>query len=193
VTSTVPPPGPPRLLLPSCTPSTLSIHNPLISQLHPHRRGCHLRSTTKTIFEKKGRGIYRRFFHFVPASGTGSVNRRIPTSETLDGSSKLHVFAGEPLQPALIVMCRPQAHNASADQGARGKLGTRQLSCYTCSNCSKFLSPTDCKNVAGLGGLKEEELSLKSPAPVPQTRGALAKAGLELSMKCRAGMVGVIL
>ena len=57
-------------------------------------RGGKMRATTKTIFEKKGRGIYRRVFHYVPSSGPGSINRRIKTAETLEGSSKLHIFAG---------------------------------------------------------------------------------------------------
>ena len=56
--------------------------------------GWTLRATSKTIHEKKGRGIFRRIFHHVPSSGPGSINRRIRSAETLDGSSKLHVVAG---------------------------------------------------------------------------------------------------
>ena len=51
-----------------------------------------LETPTKQLAEKKGRGIYRRFFYFIPSKGTGAVDRsRLPTLNA-DGTSKLHEF-----------------------------------------------------------------------------------------------------
>ena len=41
---------------------------------------------------KQGRGIYRRFFYWIPSKGVGAVNRsRLPTLMA-EGTSKLHEF-----------------------------------------------------------------------------------------------------
>ena len=46
------------------------------------------------VYQKRGRGIFRRFFHCVPSSGPHAINRRICGADTLEGSSKLHTFVG---------------------------------------------------------------------------------------------------
>jgi|MDTB01.2.fsa_nt_gb hypothetical protein len=44
--------------------------------------------------ENDGKGLYRRYFHFIPRKGPGCINRRaIRRAETLIGSSKMHRFA----------------------------------------------------------------------------------------------------
>jgi hypothetical protein len=63
----------------------------------------------RTLKQKHGKGIYKRYFHYVPAAGalktvesikaatgtvnSGTVNRRIRKGKTVKGSSKFHVFA----------------------------------------------------------------------------------------------------
>ena len=108
-----------------------------------------MRSTSKTIYEKKGRGIYRRFFYCVPTFGPTAINRRIRKADTLEGSSKLHTFVG--------------------GESGQGDLDTRQLSCYSCDNCKK-LNTLNCENKSCFGDFKAQKLSMKSPASVPQTR-----------------------
>jgi hypothetical protein len=63
----------------------------------------------RTVKQKNGKGIFKRYFHYVPAAGelktveaikaergvtsSGAVNRRIRKGKTIKGSSKFHVFA----------------------------------------------------------------------------------------------------
>ena len=73
-----------------------------------------LQTPKKTLAEKKGRGIYRRFFYWIPSKGVGAVNRsRLPTLKA-DGTSKLHEFV---------------------DIGRPGKVSTRRASCHQCDAC----------------------------------------------------------
>jgi len=48
----------------------------------------HAENPTVDLQKKKGRGIYRRRIHWVPASGEGAVNKRVATAETVKGSSR---------------------------------------------------------------------------------------------------------
>eukprot|EP00966_Prymnesium_polylepis_P199401 4620698-Prymnesium_polylepis.1 len=64
----------------------------------------------KTLAEKKGKGIYRRFFYWVPSKGNGAVDRsRLPELKADDGTSKLHEFT---------------------DMGIPGKVMTRRAACH---------------------------------------------------------------
>jgi len=53
-----------------------------------------LETTSKDLFTKKGRGIYRRHFYYVPASGEGAVNYNIPKWSALQGSNQIHQMRG---------------------------------------------------------------------------------------------------
>ena len=65
----------------------------------------------KDLAEKKGKGIYRRFFYWVPSKGTGGVDRsRLPTLKAA-GTSKLHEFR---------------------DIGVGGTVSTRRAACHQC-------------------------------------------------------------
>ena len=73
-----------------------------------------LETPKKKLAEKKGRGIYRRYFYYIPSKGTGAVDRsRLPTLNA-EGTSKLHEFI---------------------DIGTPGKLSTRLIACHQCANC----------------------------------------------------------
>jgi hypothetical protein len=57
-----------------------------------------LKQPDKSLIEKKGKGIYRRFFYYVPAEGVGAVNYKIARWEGIKGSNKIHQMrdVGEP-------------------------------------------------------------------------------------------------
>jgi hypothetical protein len=79
----------------------------------------------KTIFQKKGVGVYRRVFHFVPISGDLSVDRKIQKCETVKGTKKLHEIC---------------------NIGQEGFIQTRLASCFDCQACASNL-PDECKNI----------------------------------------------
>ena len=74
----------------------------------------------RTLQQKNGKGVFKRYFHYVPAAGalhtaehikdspglvnSGAVNRRIRKGTTVKGSSKFHVFADVGLTGHLL--CR---------------------------------------------------------------------------------------
>ena len=147
--------------------------------------GWTLRATSKTIHEKKGRGIFRRIFHHVPSSGPGSINRRIRSAETLDSSSKLHVVAGG--------HCKNGAHPVGGEGVSKaGEVQTAQLSCYSCTNCSKFEPKTKCLKGQGPWKLGQDVVCAKSQPQVPHTRAALSNLSLQLADECTIGEVVAI-
>ena len=74
-----------------------------------------LHTPQKALEEKDGRGIFRRFFHFIPAKGPGSVDRaRRKKFDSAKGSSQLHEFV---------------------DIGVPGTVSTRRAACHQCAAC----------------------------------------------------------
>jgi hypothetical protein len=77
-----------------------------IKDVHAYYEYCnnnHRLGHAQFVKEKKGIGIYRRVFHFVPLSGPDSIDRRIQQCKTLEtddlgGIKKLHslVDIGKP-------------------------------------------------------------------------------------------------
>ena len=78
----------------------------------------------KTIFEKKGRGIYRRVVHWVPRTGVGRINRRIVRAKTMDGSKPYRQFI---------------------DIGEPGTIRIRMLSCHKCKDCYDGTPSKECE------------------------------------------------
>eukprot|EP00732_Lithocolla_globosa_P000920 Lithocolla_globosa_v1_NODE_366_length_4288_cov_54.588944.p1 type:complete len:700 gc:universal NODE_366_length_4288_cov_54.588944:3111-1012(-) len=112
----------------------------------------------QTLYQKKGKGIYRRFFHYVPQTGKGSVNYRIRDCERLDGSSKLHQLR---------------------DIGIGGRLMVRERSCHHCESCWSG-DWEDCRHVSIVGEPKEVVLSQASDLAV-RTRSSLKRVELEIA------------
>ena len=107
-------------------------------------------------------GIYKREIWYIPASGEGSVNRRIKHCDTLDGSSKLHQFE---------------------DIGVPGFVRVRERSCHRCEQCwlgqSEHCSCPDMQHYPS----RLEELR---PLTVPEravTRSQLTEEGIEMGSK----------
>ena len=90
-----------------------------------------------SIIQKKGDGILRRYFFFVPAAGPGSVNRNIPKAETVKGVRAIH-----------------QAN----DVGQRGVLYVREGACFECSTCTST-DDQSCPNKEMCGRLQRREIT----------------------------------
>ena len=73
-----------------------------------------LATPKKKLAEKKGRGIYRRYFYYIPSKGTGAVDR-----------SRLHIVA-PPLQENLTALLCALRRPAAAPQR---RLAARSRGC----------------------------------------------------------------
>ena len=140
----------------------------------------------RTLRQKNGKGIYKRYIHYVsrllkiskqrlPASGTagpGPVNRRIRKGKTVKGSSKFHVFA---------------------DVGKSGKLVCRERGCHQ-PECHCWAGQYNrCKQVPrdSLGLVQaghpllpqSRQIAPDSQAEhmIPLTRNALCRRGIALA------------
>jgi len=73
-----------------------------------------LQTPKKKLEEKGGKGIFRRFFYWVPSKGVGAVDRsRLPTYKADKGTARLHEFA---------------------DIGRPGTLQVRRAACHMCDS-----------------------------------------------------------
>lgn len=89
-----------------------------------------------TLFEKKGKGIYRRFFYWIPSKGTGSVNRSRLPKLIAEGTSRLHEFV---------------------DIGVPSVVSTRRASCHRCDACWSF-NFRECVNQGYVGNPSELQI-----------------------------------
>jgi len=64
--------------------------------------------------QKHGRGIFRRFFYWIPSKGVGAVDRLRLRKYKCDGTARLHEFA---------------------DIGVPGTVSSRRASCHMCKAC----------------------------------------------------------
>jgi len=121
--------------------------------------------------QKKGRGIYRRFFYWVPSKGTGAVNRaRLPELEA-SGTSQLHEFL---------------------DIGVVGKLSTRRAACHKCDACWAG-KRNGCTNLAYTGARSEllikRKAAASAAAAVRIERAELNRASVERAAAAAMGSV----
>ena len=120
--------------------------------------------------QKKGKGIYRRFFYWVPSKGTGAVDRsRLPTLKA-DGTSKLHEFV---------------------DVGTVGTVSTRRASCHQCDACWAG-DRVRCENKAYVGAPVEIQITKEHrPAAAAERmdRAAVNRAAVERAERTKAGTV----
>ncbi|KAL3932817.1 MAG: hypothetical protein SGPRY_000548 [Prymnesium sp.] len=88
------------------------------------------------LFHKKGRGIFRRFFHWIPSKGVGAVNRALQPKFPANGTSRLHEFL---------------------DIGVIGTVSTRRAACKRCDSCWK-IERSNCANINYVGSPKEIQI-----------------------------------
>lgn len=120
-----------------------------------------LATPVRSFEQKLGRGIYRRFFYWIPAKGVGAVDRAsMPKFVSAKGTSRLHEFT---------------------DIGLPGTIQTRRGACHQCQMCWDG-RPRSCANKGYVG--EPEQLTLRREAvPVTSlsrvTRPQLERAAVE--------------
>lgn len=121
--------------------------------------------------QKRGRGIYRRFFYYVPSKGNGSVDRSHLPKLKAHGSSKLHEFV---------------------DIGVVGQVATRRASCHQCDECWAG-NRYNCSNVGYVGQPKHllivSEALPAAAAVVRIERAALNRDSLSRATMAKLGSV----
>ena len=112
----------------------------------------------KSLFEKKGVGVYRREVFYI---GARSVKHNLPECAGVNDSSKMHQLL---------------------DIGRSGFLKVRALSCHWCKNCIA-LKPGLCENRERCGPMLVKEVKLKKSgrADVPLLRSTPALRGQALA------------
>ena len=115
----------------------------------------------RSFEQKLGRGIYRRFFYWIPAKGLGAVDRAsLPKYVSAKGTSRLHEFC---------------------DIGVPGTVQTRRGACHQCGACWKG-DRRACENKDYVGSPQELQLR-REAVPVTSlsrvTRPQLERAALE--------------
>ena len=121
-----------------------------------------LATPKKPLKEKKGRGIYRRFFYWIPSKGTGAVDRsRLPKLNAV-GTSKLHEFV---------------------DIGKPGFVATRRAACHQCDHCWEG-KRYDCEHKAFCGLPSQLTISrevVPAAGAARMERAARNRKGVELA------------
>ena len=114
----------------------------------------------QNLYEKKGKGVYKRVFFYIPITGEDSVNRRNNIQcKTFTGIKSLHQFI---------------------DIGKRGKIAVRTGSCLTCDFC-KVHDYFRCTNTSHVDQLEERDVQLQTPSHAPITRAQLRKKAVDIA------------
>lgn len=101
-----------------------------------------------SLQQKKGKGIFRRFFYWVPSKGVGAVNRSRLPKLTAQGTSRLHEFV---------------------DIGVVGTVSTRRASCHQCDSCWSG-ARHNCKNLDYTGHPMELKIVTETVPSAATTR-----------------------
>jgi len=119
--------------------------------------------TLDRFLKRGGVGIFRRFIYWVPASGTGSINRNFQHCQTL--SSSLGGIKS--------------LHHLS-DVGIPGQLRVRTGSCHRCAGCQRGAFDL-CDNIRFVGPAEVITLHPKEKASIRLGRHALSDLGVKLA------------
>ena len=130
-----------------------------------------LRTAAVSIVVKKGVGITKLIILFVPTKGPDSINRRIRKCKTLAGSKSYYQFI---------------------DIGRPGVIAIRERSCHQCSGCMSLTDFDSCVNMAIVGPVVSQPLSLEAEATARVTRSWLQNEGRRLSSGAAVGSLVVV-
>ena len=78
----------------------------------------------QSLFDKGGKGVFRRYFHFIPVRGATAINRRIQHCNTVTGS---------------------KPHRSFVDIGVPGVVWMARRSCHQCAGCMS-MDHKECNN-----------------------------------------------
>ena len=127
-----------------------------------------LATPVRTFEQKLGRGIYRRFFYWIPAKGVGAVDRAsMPKFVSCKGTSHLHEFV---------------------DIGLPGTVQTRRGACHQCQLCWDG-QPRSCANKLYVG--EPEQHTLRREAVPVTSLSRITRPQLERAAVERAAVAAV--
>jgi len=129
-----------------------------------------LHTPQKSYEAKNGRGIFRRFFHFIPNKGPGSVDRAAnrKSFESAKGSSQLHEFV---------------------DIGVPGTVSTRRAACHQCDACWRG-DRRACVNKEYVGDPKEMTLRSKAVPITSLSRNLRSHLDSDAIQRAEKALVG---
>ena len=119
----------------------------------------------KDIYMKKGVGIFRRIFHFIPISGPLSISRKIQKCETVKGTKTFHELR---------------------NVGQEGFLEAKLASCFNCAKCIQGIQ-NECENVERTGIAKIVQVRPVQAATRMMTRNVLKQQALHTANSCSFG------
>lgn len=123
----------------------------------------------KPLEEKHGRGIFRRFFYWIPSKGVGAVDRsRLPKFASAKGSSRLHEFV---------------------DVGVPGTVSTRRASCHQCESCWSG-NRRACQNAEYCGAPQEMCITRQAVPTTSLSRVTRASLDADAIARARTATVG---
>lgn len=123
-----------------------------------------------TLAQKKGRGIYRRFFYWIPSKGIGAVDRSRLPKLTAEGTSCLHEFI---------------------DIGVPGVVSTRRGACHRCDACWK-MRRSECAHEKYVGRpveLRIQRESIPSAAIERMDKAFMDRKAMELAKRAKLGSI----
>jgi hypothetical protein len=100
-----------------------------------------LATPKKTLQEKKGKGIYRRFFYWVPSKGTGAVDRSNVVKYKAEGApSSVEIKTNRAATPVTYATAPSLPLGTSIlhefnDICKVGTVSTRRAACHQCNAC----------------------------------------------------------
>ena len=121
----------------------------------------------KSLFDKAGKGVFRRYFHFVPLRGPTAINRRIQHCNTVSGSKPHRSFC-DIGTPGVVYMARRSCHQCE---------GCMQMDHSQCKNTKYQLTKTGAADPGGLVQLEAKKGSVSRAI----TRGYLATLGRSIA------------
>lgn len=127
-----------------------------------------MRMLQRDFYSRKGIGIFRREFHWIPNHGRESINRRIPGCNRLGdvGIKKLHFFESI---------------------GRPGYVGIRERSCHQCVGACAIGQFASCKQIERCGSYRVLQLNPKTAVPRISTRTHRENGALEFAERSKPG------
>ena len=128
----------------------------------------HLKTPDKPLSKKRGRGIYRMHFYYVPAQGEGAVNYNIPRWTKIKKSNGIHQMVGGLL--AGFVKCRGRSCHC--------------VPCYRVDyeNCEYFVFMKQ-----EMLWEQPDDMVLEAAGHKPELRGDQEKKGHAMAMTAEIG------
>ena len=140
----------------------------------------HLGTLSKTLVQKKGKGVFRRWFHHIPGRGHGAIQRHL-VHKALDGGARYLTASGKCLAEKLKI----RKVRRVVSQGFTSRLLASARPCCDSTKCSACTGdpvnrdPRKCKR-SEFTTCREIQIAPRTSHAAASTRGALAIEGASL-------------